>query len=230
MIDIIYTGQKGFYNITEKNHQLLFDKIKEISEIKINWFTKPNLSRGICPYDNTVARGAIQVWDLVDACKHTENDIFIRLRTDLWLTPESINVIINELKLILSSTQDVSFIGWMYKDWDFDQPYNKIAVEGLSHIQDFVIIGNKNLLENEETIFSRINSRPPTKNISGNKSFKDIVKDQSRAYTIKTHMYICRKEYKKVNEFELAIDYFDAYAKGKANDYKNWFINNWKDI
>jgi len=224
MIDIIYTGQKGFYHITEKNHQLLFDKIKEISDIKINWFTKPNQSRGVCPYDNTEARGSIQVWDLVDALKSTENNIFIKLRSDLWFTTESIDVIVKELSLILQSSQELSFIGWMYKDWDFNQPHSKISVVGADRIQDFVIIGNKNKLANTDTIFSRLDSRSPGKNISGNKTFKDIIDDATKAFTIKTHMYLCRKEYNTVDESQLAIDYFDMYAKGKAKEYKDWYI------
>lgn len=224
MIDIIYTGQKGFYHITEKNHQLLFDKIKEISDIKINWFTKPNQSRGVCPYDNTEARGSIQVWDLVDALKSTENNIFIKLRSDLWFTTESIDVTVKELSLILQSSQELSFIGWMYKDWDFNQPHSKISVVGADRIQDFVIIGNKNKLANTDTIFSRLDSRSPGKNISGNKTFKDIIDDATKAFTIKTHMYLCRKEYNTVDESQLAIDYFDMYAKGKAKEYKEWYI------
>jgi hypothetical protein len=228
MIDIIYTGQKGFYHITEKNHQQLFDKIKEISDIKINWFTKPNQSRGVCPYDNTEARGAIQVWDLVDALKSTENNIFIKLRSDIWFTQESIDVIVKELSLIMLLDQELSFIGWMYKDWDFNQPYSKISVVGEDRIQGFVIIGNKNKLADADTIFSRLNSRPSGKNISGNKTFKDIIEDTTKAFTIKTHMYLCRKEYKKIKESQLAIDYFDMYAKGKAKEYKEWFVNHWK--
>jgi len=224
MIDIIYTGQKGFYHITEKNHQLLFDKIKEISDIKIHWFTKPNQSRGVCPYDNTEARGSIQVWDLVDALKSTENNIFIKLRSDIWFTKESIDIIVKELTLILQSSQELSFIGWMYKDWDFNQPYSKISVVGADRIQDFVIIGNKNKLADANTIFSRLDSRSPGKNISGNKTFKDIIDDATKAFTIKTHMYLCRKEYNTVDESQLAIDYFDMYAKGKAKEYKDWYI------
>lgn len=224
MIDIIYTGQKGFYHITEKNHQQLFDKIKEITDIKINWFTKPNPSRGLCPYDNTEARGAIQVWDLIDALNSTENNIFIKLRSDLWFTKESIDVIVKELSLILQSDQELSFIGWMYKDWDFNKPYEKTATLGQKHIQDFVVIGNKEKLELPEEIFFKINSRPLSKNISGNKTFKDIIKDHAKSYTIKTHMYICRKDYKTVNENQLALDYFDMYAKGKAKEYKEWYI------
>jgi hypothetical protein len=228
MIDIIYTGQKGFYHITEKNHQLLFDKIKEISDIKIHWFTKPNQFRGVCPYDNTEARGSIQVWDLVDALKSTENNIFIKLRSDIWFTKESIDIIVKELSLILQSSQELSFIGWMYKDWDFNQPYSKISVVGEDRIQDFVIIGNKNKLADADTIFSRLNSRRPGKNISGNKTFKDIIDDATKAFTIKTHMYLCRKEYKKIKESQLAIDYLDMYAKGKAAEYKNWYVNHRK--
>jgi hypothetical protein len=224
MIDIIYTGQKGFYHITEKNHQQLFDKIKEISDIKINWFTKPNQFRGVCPYDNTEARGSVQVWDLLDALKSTENNIFIKLRSDLWFTTESIDVIVKELSLILQSSQELSFIGWMYKDWDFNQPYSKISVAGEDRVQDFAIIGDKHKLADANTIFSRLDSRRPSKNISGNKTFKDIIDDATKAFTVKTHMYICRKEYKTVDESQLAIDYFDMYAKGKATEYKEWYI------
>ncbi len=226
MIEIIYTGQKGFYNITTKNHNRLIKQIKAIDEVNVNWFTKPNNMRGICPFDNTEGRGAIQVWDLMDALTKVPNDIFIRMRTDLWFTPEAIDIIIKELQEVVSGNQDISFVGWMYKDWDFNQPFNKISTNGQSHIQDFVIIGNKSKLETFDNILSKLNGRPMSKSQSGNKTFGDIIKDRDKAFTVKTHMYICRKEYDKINEQQLAIDYFDAYAKGKANNYKEWYIKN----
>ena len=226
MIELIYTGQKGFYNITEKNHNRLIKKIRSIDDVNVNWFTKPNTIRGICPFDNTEGRGAIQVWDLMDALSKVSSDVFIRMRTDLWFTEDSINVIISELREVLAGNQDISFIGWMYKDWDFDQPFDKISTEGQGHIQDFVIIGNKNKLADFDTIMDRLNSRPMSKSISGNKTFGDIINDRSRSFTVKTHMFICRKEYAKVDEKQLAVDYFDAYAKGKANTYKEWYLRN----
>lgn len=226
MIEIIYTGQKGFYDVTRSNHNILLDKINEIDNLKVNWFTKPNPLRGECPFDNTEGRGAIQVWDLLDALEKIENNIFLKLRTDLWFTQDSINVILSELTEIINKKQEISFIGWMYKDWDFDLPYNKISTEGQSRLQDFVIIGDKTKLAKKEIIIERLHNRPMSKSISGNKTFGDIIDDRSKAFTIKTHMYICRKNYESVSERELAVDYFDAYAKGKANEYKLWYLKN----
>jgi len=190
MIEIIYTGQKGFHSITEKNHSRLIKKIKSIDDVTVNWFTKPNAIRGTCPFDSTEGRGAIQVWDLMDALGKVPNDIFIRMRTDLWFTSEATDIIIKELQEVISGNQDASFIGWMYKDWDFNQPFNKISTDGQSHIQDFVIIGNKTKLAGLDTILERLNSRSMSKSQSGNKTFGDIIKDRSRAFTVKTHMYI----------------------------------------
>ena len=228
MIAIVYTGFKRFYEHTEKNHQRLKNRIRELTEINEYWFTKPNKERPFCVYDQHDARGAIQVFDLVWALDNIKENTFIKLRTDIWLSDDSIDTIISELKLILDNKQDLSLLGWHFNGWDFNKPYGKMTVaEASKHTQDYIVIAKKQTIADKETIFERMNSRAIEKLYTGNKIIRDLVLNRDTSFTVKTHMYLIRPEVKNFNEYDICMEFCKSFGgKGKAEEYTNWFISN----
>ena len=99
---IFYTGDiRHNTNVTYENHNLLFEKIKEIIPYEVYYFTRNDPERGICPYDppteqhdpdNVYRRGqggAVQVWDFLRGVQRTTEKYVMRLRTDVWFLVNS---------------------------------------------------------------------------------------------------------------------------------------------
>ena len=226
MIAIIYTGFDRFRDVTQENHNQLFEKLKTVDEISIYNFTKPNKKRPFCIYDEHDARGAIQVFDLLWALDSIKESLFIKIRTDLWFSEDAMNVIVEELKKVKNDEQDLSLLGWHFHGWDFDQPYGKMTTgESGKHTQDFVVIAKKDTMDSKENIFAKMNNREMGALYTGNKVIRDLIKDHDNAYTVKTHMYIIRDGIttrSSINDIVLA--YMASYGgKGKAHPYRDWY-------
>ena len=227
MIAIIYTGFNKFYNITESNHRKLKSKLKKLGGFKEYWFTKPNETRPPCVYDQHDARGAIQVFDLLWALDNIEERYFIKIRTDIWLSDDAVDLIVEEIKQIISGTQDLSFLGWYFWDWEYDSPGTKTQVNSLGRVEDFVVAADRTKLPYKDEIFNKMNTRTMEKLYTGNKVIRDIMKDPSRCYTIKTHMYLVRNDTTTPTEYDIALEYLGSYGgNGKAHAYRDWFIAN----
>ena len=226
MIAVIYTGFDRFRDVVQSTHDRLFDSLKTIDEIKIYNFTKPNKNRPFCKYDEHDARGAIQVFDLLWALDSIQETLFIKLRSDLWLTDNAINIIVEELKHVKDNKQDLSLIGWHFHGWDFDQPYGKTTTkESGKHTQDFVVIAKKDTMDSKENIFAKINDRDIGSLYTGNKIIRDLIRDHSKSYTVKTHMYLIRNGITiNSNIDEIVAAYMASYGgKGKAHPYRDWY-------
>ena len=226
MIAVIYTGFDRFRDVVQSTHDRLFDSLKTIDEIKIYNFTKPNKNRPFCKYDEHDARGAIQVFDLLWALDSIQETLFIKLRSDLWLTDNAINIIVEELKRVKNNEQDLSLIGWHFHGWDFDQPYGKTTTkESGKHTQDFVVIAKKDTMDSKENIFAKINDRDIGSLYTGNKIIRDLIRDHSKSYTVKTHMYLIRNGITiNSNIDEIVAAYMASYGgKGKAHPYRDWY-------
>ena len=122
MIDVVYTGDiRHNQEFIKKNNQPFFDKLKEITEFKIHDFTNPNGEKDFTPcpfdrggpdiapikyYDRKFQRrgqgGAVQVLQFMNAVELTENPFILKMRTDVWLTKDSIEVLIKEIKRVLN--------------------------------------------------------------------------------------------------------------------------------
>jgi hypothetical protein len=229
MIAIIYTGFDRHRIITKDTHNRLFEKLRIIDEVKIYDFTKPNKLRPFCIYDEYDARGAIQIFDLLWALDSIPETLFIKLRSDLWLTDDAINIIVEELKCVKNNKQDLSLLGWHFHGWDFDQPYGKMTTaESGKHNQDFVVIAKKDTIDSKENIFAKMNGRNMGALYSGNKVIRDLIRDHSNAYTVKTHMYLIRDGITADSSIhDIVLTYMASYGgKGKAHPYRDWFIAN----
>lgn len=224
MIAIIYTGLNRFYSVTEHNHQKLKNKLKTIGPVAEYWFTKPNSNRPFCMYDQHDARGAIQIFDLMWALDNIKEQIFLKIRTDLWLSDEAVDLIVNDVQKIVNGEQDIGFFGWYFWDWDYDSAGTKAQVNSLGRVEDFLIVADRRRISSKEEVFNKMNARSIEKLYTGNKIVRDLMVDSSRCYTTKTHVYLVRNETRNPNEYDIAMNYLESYGgKGKAHAYRDWF-------
>ena len=60
---------------------------------------------------------------------------------------------------------------------------------------------------------------------TGNKIIRDLIRDHSKSYTVKTHMYLIRDGITtNSNIDEVVAAYMASYGgKGKAHPYRDWY-------
>jgi hypothetical protein len=249
MIAIFYTGDRRHNpDIANKNHQQLFDRLKEITDINIYWFTKDDPKRGVCPFEegdpnnDVVYRrgqgGGIQVWDFVQACNRTTEPYVMRLRTDVWFTPSSIDVICNEVKEIIEGRTDIAYLG---SDWIHENAgkinHKLVVIDGVAPgVQDFVIIANRAKMKPGKEVLDYITGLPPKKRRSGNNLFKLLIPmtttaeglyfQEISAYRILCQLWLIRQTYTSYpNDNEVCKDYIQSYIlDDKSEIGKKTFI------
>ncbi len=247
MIAVFYTGDiRHNQLVARKNHQQFLDALAEIDHYQVYDFTRNDPERGQCPYDpppeqadpdNVYRRGfggGVQVWDFMRGVQRTTEPVVIRLRTDLWFTASSIQVICDEIKLLINNHADVAYFG---SDWLNDSvgqinmklPVN-IHID--PHVQDFVVAARRDGIKDFDTVINDINVLNPNKRRSGNKLFRYILKmnglDQvSRAHRILCQLWLIRQDYGDYpTDSTVVRDYIQSYIvddKAKAGK-KNMLI------
>ncbi len=267
-LGIFYTGDiRHNTDLTYKNHKKLLEKIKRIIPFQVYHFTRDVPGRGSCPYDppinqadpdNTYRRGqggAVQVWDFLRGVQRTEEELVMRLRTDLWFTESSMDVICVELKHMIANESDIAYFGsdWINENAGLVNNRLEVHVDHDANIQDFVVLCRRNKLKDFDICIKDINEVNPNKRRSGNKMFRFIIpttlKDGYRTQHAKVYRVLCqiwlvRKTYNDYpSDHEVCKDYIQSYiaddkAKaGKKNlivphpmqDAVNWWRrqNNW---
>lgn len=186
---IFYTGDVRYnQRLRHQNHQKLFDKLGTMVQYKIYEFTRGDPNRGICPYDppgglepDTSYRrgqgGAVQVWDFLRGVERTQEPIVMRLRTDLWFTDSSINIIHRELEELLAQRSDISYFGsdWLNENAGAVDKRLEINFDTDTSIQDFVVLAKRECLKSFDQTIEHINKVNPNKRRSGNKMFRYII-------------------------------------------------------
>lgn len=216
MISIIYTGEKRFPDIGLPNHEKIISKLREKYPVNIHWFTSDVINRQQSPWKHQPAgaSGALQVWDFVDSSSKVSDDIVIRLRTDTYFASSAIDVVLKEIDLIVDGLQDMAFFGMEIID-DYAETYKKIKIADIpsTHIQDFAFAVRKSTMQDTDIIYNKILSRAEGKQVSGNKLFRDIIKDMSRAYTIRGQVYLIRKQPEQLTDVQIGFDFLNNYGK-----------------
>ena len=212
-IAIIYIGYPRFKEIGYKNHKKMIDRIDELYDLKIYDFTFPNIDRSDCFYKDS---GRIQVYDFYTALDHVEEDICIKLRTDLWITDSAIDAILEELFLVTETTQDFSFCGMglirgsieFYKE-----KYFKLPVTKTGKVLDWIIIANRNKLSSKEKILEQLDTSP--KLIGGNKAFTILPVAGSNCAIVCCQIYLIRKTYDSIpDDCQVGIDMLKLFGNG----------------
>lgn len=190
MLAIFYTGDvRHNTDLTYKNHKKLFSKIKKLIPFNVYYFTRNDPDRGQCPYDprnnqedfdNVYRRGqggAVQLWDFLRGVQRTTEPYIMRLRTDLWFTESSIDVIYNEIKEMLEGKSDISYFGsdWINENAGAINNRLSVSMDSDKVIQDFVIMANREKLTPFDQCIESIEKVVPNKRRSGNKMFRYII-------------------------------------------------------
>lgn len=234
MIAICYTGDKRHnLSLTLQNHKKLIDKLSEIAECKVYWFTKDTTERGNCPYDDNSPDlsvdgkyrrgqgGAVQTWDFMNSISKVEENIVIRMRSDTWFQETAIDVIFNELKEVVSGNTDIAFFGSDLINGNVGKEFEKIFLDPMhiNKIQDFIIIADKTKILSPDEVYSKIELTHPKKRRSGNKIFRYCIPPGAKAYTILCKIYLIRKFYDSdPPELTIFKDYLDSY--GNPDEYE----------
>ena len=237
MIAVFYTGDvRHNQDIAAANHKLLIDRLRELGEVNVYRFTRDDTDRGECPYDppldvddpDVVYRrgqgGAVQVWDFMRGVQRTQEPIVIRLRTDLWFAPSSIEVVVDEVRALIDNDYGIAYFG---SDWVNDT----IGAENLKlnvdinydpHVQDFVVAARRDSLKSFEDVVKKLDEINPNKRRSGNKTFRFIVpykqigknvQEQTvKTYRILCQVYLIRQDYREYPDDTLVCrDYIQSY-------------------
>lgn len=247
MIAVFYTGDiRHNQLVARKNHQQFLDALAEIDHYQVYDFTRNDPERGQCPYDpppeqadpdNVYRRGfggGVQVWDFMRGVQRTTEPVVIRLRTDLWFTASSIQVICDEIKLLINNHTDVAYFGSDWLNDSVGQVNMKLPVNIHidPHVQDFVVAARRDGIKDFDTVINDINVLNPNKRRSGNKLFRYILKmnglDQvSRAHRILCQLWLIRQDYGDYpTDSTVVRDYIQSYIvddKAKAGK-KNMLI------
>jgi hypothetical protein len=223
MIGIVYIGQPRFKESTKLNHQLLFDRLSEVYKIKI--YDLSTDMRSGCRFNPEVleSRGNLQLWDFADCIDKVDEDIIIKIRTDLWFTPSSIETIFLELENIVKENQDVSFLGHNFKK-TYAEKYLKYSnIKQTDNVRDLVIIFNKLSIRDPKEIF-RLNEKFGFVR-SGNKIHGQILKDTTRAANVFCQLYLVRENLpKNIDPWTVCYKFIASWNQKKARDAMAWIL------
>ena len=218
-IAVVYIGQRKFDKTSTANHQVLIELLKTQHTVNVYDFTRPGPSTD-GPFSSS---GGVQVWDFLQAVKSVDEDIVIKLRTDLWFTRNSMSVVLSELNEIINGNTDVAFMGV-----DFTNHYDKLHERNDAtnkKVTDFAIIARRSSLDVEESIVTRLNG---PKHKSGNVMFKYILAPDARAVSVSCQMYLLRKDYDAPSNWQIYSDWTSEYYKSETA--QQWVANNRKFI
>ena len=241
---IFYTGDiRHNTDLTYKNHNLLFEKIKKIIPIDIYYFTRNDPNRGICPYDppdqidpdNVYRRGqggAVQVWDFLRGVQRTSESYVLRLRTDLWFTESAMTTICDEINKMIAGESDICYFGsdWINENAGAINNRLPVHIDIDNTIQDFVVLAARDKLKSFDQCVIDINSTNPNKRRSGNKIFRYIIPTDKNENGVRTQyaktfrvlcqIWLVRKDYSEYpSDHEVCKDYIQSYIvdnKAKA--------------
>lgn len=229
MISIFYTGDRRHNaKVAEQNHARLFDEIRRLDDVQIDFYTKDFAGRGVCPFDEGGADvrlrrgegGAVQVWDFVTGVDRSVGDIVIRMRTDTWFTESSIAVIIEHVKKIIAGERDIAFFGSDLVNDNQGQEHRAIEIANGDppRIQDFLIIARRDRLTPSDKVIQHLLDINPRKRRSGNKSFRDIVPANVSACTVLCHIWLIRQWYDQYpTNHQVCHDYIYSYVDDGKN-------------
>jgi hypothetical protein len=104
---------------------------------------------------------------------------------------------------------------------DYDAGYLKYAAVGLPKVQDFCIVANRDKIYPSDQKMWDGNKVKKLK--SGNRTYRSLIDEHTRCYTVRTHMPLLRKEYHTYNDWQITYDFVTEYHKVEAAS--NWWLN-----
>lgn len=217
IVSIFYIGERRNKQTTQENHDDLIARIQKLYTVEVHDFSRHN-TPSTCPFE--LRSGIVQVWEFVESCKKINNDVVVKLRTDLWFTESAKQVFLDELANVLNGTNDVAFIGL-----DFGHQHNKSYVKADSikkKVTDFAVIARQSKINATHQTLELLEL---TKDKSGNKTYKLILSPDTRAVSISCQLYLVRQEYSNPTNWEIYKDWTLQYSHKAAEQYK-WVLDN----
>ena len=214
-IGIFYIGLSRFRESTKENHQQFFNQLE--NKFQCSYYDFTNLDRSTCPFnlENLNQRGNLQVWDFAKATNLIQNNIVIKMRTDVWITDSASNEIILEIFKVCNNEIDASFLGFSTKI--FQHTVLKVDHQGVA---DFIVIANKKKIRSFEDICNHLS----TKNYkSGNLAYSEILNNHYTANNVVSELYIVRKESKV--EYQIGLDFIMSIPVSKRNKTLSWYLS-----
>jgi hypothetical protein len=229
-LTMIYTGDmRGNKRVMMANHLTLITRLQDLVDVHTEAFTKDSDRRGRNPYDHNEPDikyrrgegGAVQLWDFVDAVERTTGDIVMKMRTDVWFTPMSVDLICDAVQRILDDQADVFYMGsdWIAHKMDGHEFEVSNAIKLLT---DFVIIARRDRLRPCQEIKQQIADTPVQKRRSGNKTFRWLVMQgrdmTARTYSVFANIWLIRATYDPEHfpsDWDVCRDYIQSYIEAK---------------
>lgn len=218
-IGVMFTGLKRFVNTTKANHQQVLDILDRRFGIETyNYFR--DSTDPACPFDQS---GKVQVYDFLTGKDKVKQQVFVKIRSDVYFTGSSIDVLCKEINNVLSHESDIVYMGI-----DFMNDYSAVhkredarTVHG-HKVTDFVIVARKDKVADTDTIINLMKNN--VKDKSGNKTFNLIMTDSAVAKKVSCQMYLVRKDYSTYDNWQIYHDWCMQYQK--SEQAQNWVKNN----
>lgn len=206
MIALVYIGEPRYKEFTRTNHEHMLDLLRQNWPVTVYNFTWDNLDRSACTYELS---GQRQVWDFYTALNHIQEDIIVKVRTDIWFGEGAADALLQEVSQIVEQNHDVSFIGAEFFE-AYDQTYQRVPVEQVAKVQDFCVVVNRKHIADYNTVMDKLSNGKQFK--SGNKTWQFILTEDSRAYTVRGQFYLVRND-QADSEWQIGWDFINQYNK-----------------
>lgn len=221
-IGIIQIGLKRNLKIAEKNHKKLYELLQSKYNINIYDFYRTGPIEN-CPFNSS---GRIQLYDFFTSAEKINDDIILKIRSDIFLTDSSIEVLCKEIDKILNNELDICYLGLAFAT-HYDKVCHIERVTNKIKVPDFLVLARKNKLIEDwlDSIYKNTDD-----SMSGNVTYLKIKKYDAIAYMVSCQMYILRLETPEEDNWNLYYNSMDIERwRFKAPEAVEWVLNN-KDI
>lgn len=221
-IGVLYIGHRRYPEVGLPNHQELITKLKQLLPVNIYDFSKPVGTTNNCPF---VEGGGVQVWDFMESANNINDEYIIKLRTDLWLTPSSIDCVVDGMQRIIEGSVDAEFYGSNWTEW-LGHERSRYPVQDQSWVQDFVVSSRRSVLRPKDDVYKDLTSYKSSTRACGTKVYKTITTPNITGNNVMCQIYLVRKTYDVVDPWQVGYDYITSYPKQwKMPNALPWYIS-----
>jgi hypothetical protein len=214
-IGLLLIGLKRYANTTRTNHEKLFSILEKRYGVKIYDYYRET-EDPTCPFNNS---GQIQVFDFLKGMKNINEQVLVKIRSDVYFTNSSIDVLIQEIENVISGESDIVYLGIDFK-YHYDSVHRRedARITHNNKVTDFVIIARKNKVANENSVMDLIRIYPQI--TSGNQTFLFIMSNFAIAKKVSCQMYLVRKDYFYLDNWQIYYDWCMQYKNSeKAQEW-----------
>jgi hypothetical protein len=218
-IGIIQIGLKRFYGSAKANHKKLYDTLSKRYGITVYDYYRDAADPN-CPFDQS---GKVQVYDFLKAKDTVKEDIFIKVRSDVYFTRTAIEAVCKEIDNVIAGESDIVFMGIDFMN-DYAAVHKREDARTVNghKVTDFVVVARKDKVSDTNTIIEMLKSS--VKDKSGNKTYNLILTESAIAKKVSTQMYILRKDYVDYDNWQIYWDWCSQYLKSPVA--QDWVRSN----